>query len=304
MHPTRIGRRVTAKILTVAAGSLALALGASVTANASQGAAGKAEAAQRTHSAVTAFTAAPPEDTWSFSIDGRDSAGDIWSYAPKSGGGFQTRVKVGSGMGSASALFKNDPAGDGTVYPYALIGTQLRVYKSATSGTGTLVGSGWDVYNTFVTPGNIGGSASPDLLARDKSGVLWEYLSNTSGTFAARIKVGSGWGAYSQIAGRDDLTGDGKADIVARDTTGTLWLYKGTGNSAAPFAARTKIGTGWNTYNKLIGLGDTNADGHNDLIARDTKGVLWLYQGTGDPSAPYQGRVQIGTSWNSYNYLF
>lgn len=32
---------------------------------------------------------------------------------------------------------------------------------------------------------------------------------------------------------------------------GALWLYRSTGKAAAPFATRTKIGSGWNTYNTL-----------------------------------------------------
>ncbi|KAF2774605.1 hypothetical protein [Streptomyces sp. OM5714] len=40
-------------------------------------------------------------------------------------------------------------------------------------------------------------------------------------------------------------------DLVARDSAGVLWLYRGTGSASAPYAARTKIGGGWNTYNVL-----------------------------------------------------
>ncbi|WP_225848033.1 VCBS repeat-containing protein [Streptomyces sp. HPF1205] len=306
-RPARSGRRVTAKLAAVTAGALALALGTTVAASASQGtqAAGKAETAQPVHSAKTAFSAQSPNTaaltTWSFGIDGRDSAGRMWSYAP---GDFSHRDQTGYGMNNASAFFKNNPAGNGTVYTYARFGGTLRIFRDASADAGDPIGNGWDVYNAFVTPGNIGGASNPDLLARDKSGVLWEYLSYSDGNFAKRVKVGGGWNTYNQIAGRDDLTGDGKPDIVARDSSGVLWLYKGTGNYKAPFTARTRIGSGWNTYNKILGLGDTNADYHNDLIARDYKGVLWLYKGTGSASAPYQKRVQIGTGWNTYNYLF
>jgi hypothetical protein len=295
------------RLLAVAAGSLALALGTSVAASASQGpgTAGKAETAkQAVHHTAFSTNSAPPEDTWQFGLDGRDSAGNVWNYPPKSTGGFGARVKSGTGLGGVSAFFKNNSANDGQVNVYARFGGQLRIFTSSTSSTGSVIGNGWDIYSAFVTPGNIGGAANPDLLARDKGGVLWEYLSNSNGTFAPRVKVGAGWNIYSQIAGRDDITGDGKADIVARDYSGNLWLYKGTGNYKAPFATRTKIGAGWNIYNKILALGDTNVDGHNDLIARDSKGVLWLYEGTGNAAAPYQKRVQIGTGWNIYNYLF
>ncbi|GHE97147.1 hypothetical protein GCM10014715_61790 [Streptomyces spiralis] len=100
-----------------------------------------------------------------------------------------------------------------------------------------------------------------------------------------------------------DLTGDGKADLVARDGSGVLWLYKGTGSASAPYAARTKIGGGWNTYNSLTSAGDLTGDGKADLVARDGSGVLWLYKGTGSASAPYAARTKIGGGWNAYNAL-
>ncbi|MGW0940541.1 hypothetical protein [Streptomyces sp. NPDC002666] len=57
--------------------------------------------------------------------------------------------------------------------------------------------------------------------------------------------------ALGRLAGTADLTGGGKAVLTARDNARTLWLYRGTGKAATPFAARTGIGGGWNTYNIL-----------------------------------------------------
>lgn len=88
---------------------------------------------------------------------------------------------------------------------------------------------------------------------------------------------------------------------MARDTSGNLWLYKGTGNAAAPWAARIKVGGGWNTYNAFAAVGDITGDGHADLVARDSGGTLWLYKGTGSASAPYAAKVRIGSGWNVYN---
>ncbi|MFI1094222.1 FG-GAP repeat domain-containing protein [Streptomyces sp. NPDC020917] len=44
------------------------------------------------------------------------------------------------------------------------------------------------------------------------------------------------------LNGVGDLDGDGKADLTARDTTDILYFYNGTGNAAAPCAARVQIG--------------------------------------------------------------
>ncbi|WP_175439266.1 hypothetical protein [Streptomyces vilmorinianum] len=49
-----------------------------------------------------------------------------------------------------------------------------------------------------------------------------------------------------------DLNSDGKADLVARDASGALWYYQGTGVAAKPYAARVKVGTGWQQFNLLF----------------------------------------------------
>ncbi|MBO0916447.1 FG-GAP repeat domain-containing protein, partial [Streptomyces laculatispora] len=141
--------------------------------------------------------------------------------------------------------------------------------------------------------------------ARDTKGDLYLYLGYGDGTVTKRIKVGYGWDIYSEIAGNGDLNGDGKNDIVARDKSGVLWLYKGTGNQKAPYAKRTKIGSGWNQYNTVFAPGDIDLDGTADLVARNAAGELYLYRGTGNAATPYKPKANIGTSgWNTYRLLF
>ncbi|MFF3247374.1 FG-GAP repeat domain-containing protein [Streptomyces sp. NPDC002870] len=168
----------------------------------------------------------------------------------------------------------------------------------------SLIGSGWQGYNalTKLSPLSADRSAG-DLVARDSSGVLWYYRNVDGGPFAPRARVGAGWNIYNQLTGSGDLNADGKPDLVARDTTGTLWLYRGTGSAAAPFAARTKIGPGWNIYKQLAGTVDLTGDGQPDLVARDTTGTLWLYRGTSSATAPFATRTKIGPGWNIYSQL-
>ncbi|WUH91127.1 VCBS repeat-containing protein [Streptomyces sp. NBC_00433] len=299
--------------MAVAAGALALTLGTTVAASASGGGTGTLAAGsgatlnsapQHGRTAFsTADDTAAAGSTWMFGIDGRDSAGNIWDYPPNAKGGFGAKKRTGTDLGGATAFFKINSANTEKVNVYARFGTQLRIYGGSSSA-GTVVSSGWKGYNAFVTPGNLGGAANPDLLARDTSGVLWEYLSYSNGSFSSRVRVGGGWQIYGDLAGFGDLTGDGKADIVARDSAGGLYLYKGTGNYKAPFASRVKIGSGWNVYNRIIGLGDNNADGKYDLIARRTGGALFFFPGTGNAAAPFGARQQIGTGWSVFNYLF
>ncbi|MFE5592691.1 FG-GAP repeat domain-containing protein [Streptomyces sp. NPDC056549] len=169
--------------------------------------------------------------------------------------------------------------------------------------TETAVGSGWDAYDRIVTPGNIGGTEHSDLIARDRTGVLWSYAGTGEATapFATRARVGGGWGGYAELTAGSDLTGDGRPDLVATDKSGDLWLYKGTGSVTTPFAARTKVGGGWGVYNKIVATGNIGGGPAGDLVARDTAGVLWLYLGKGDGT--FAARTRIGSGWNRYGEI-
>ncbi|MFD8643931.1 FG-GAP repeat domain-containing protein [Streptomyces zaomyceticus] len=162
----------------------------------------------------------------------------------------------------------------------------------------TEIGYAWHIYDRVETTRNITGSALPDLVARDKKGGLWLYQGNSTGGYGGRSWIGGGWQVYDQIAAGSDLNRDGRPDLVATDKTGALWLYKGTGVTKAPFAPRTRIGHGWNTYDRIAATGNIGGDPSGDLVARDRSGVLWLYLGRGDGT--FAARTKIGGGWNTY----
>ncbi len=169
------------------------------------------------------------------------------------------------------------------------------------AGAKTYLGSGWGVYDRVEAAGNLGGSPVGDLLARDKSGVLWLYQGKGTGNFAARVQVGGGWQAYDKITAGSDLTGDGRTDALATDRSGVLWLYAGTGSATKPFLPRKKIGTGWGVHNDITAVGNIAGGTAGDLVARDKDGVLWLYLGKGDGT--FAPRTRIGGGWNAFGPL-
>ncbi|MFI6961715.1 FG-GAP repeat domain-containing protein [Streptomyces sp. NPDC050255] len=249
--------------------------------------------------------AAAAAATVSSALYGIDKAGNSYGYTQDQKGAFLARKsnsndnwadikdlgQVNNGTDpQTDGLWARDYSGSLYYMPWELSGFR--------------VGGGWNIYNKIVSAGNFGGAGAGDLLARDGSGVLYLYLGTGNGKLTTRYKVGNGWNAYNQIAGNGDLTGDGKHDIVAQDKSGILWLYKGTGNYKAPFAARTKVGAGWNAYNLLISTGDLDYDGKADLLARDKSGILWRYSGTGNAASPYKARVKIGGGWSTYRLLY
>ncbi|MFQ6142344.1 FG-GAP repeat domain-containing protein [Streptomyces seoulensis] len=248
---------------------------------------------------------AQPGDAPVNALYGVDGKGDLYGYPPTGEGGLDSRIWSGDNWQNTSFVTQVDQNSDGSSDGiWDVTGGKL-YYTPWGATTNTVVGSGWNIYNRVFSAGNLGGAGADDLLARDGSGVLWLYLGYGNGKLTTRYKVGSGWNAYTEITGKGDLSGDGKDDIVARDSSGVLWLYKGTGNYKAPFASRVKIGSGWNTYNKLVSVGDIDIDGITDLVARDKSGALYLYKGTGNAAAPYASRVKIGAGgWNTYRLLF
>nr|WP_141726301.1 choice-of-anchor D domain-containing protein [Actinacidiphila rubida] len=244
----------------------------------------------------------------------RDTTGTLWQYRTTGNAAapFQARQKVGGGWQVYNALISlSTRTATAHADLVARDASGVLWYYAGTGNTTTplaprvRVGAGWGIYGTMTGVGDVTGDGKADLVARDSSGVLWLYRGTgvASAPFAARTRIGAGWGIYGTMTGVGDVTGDGKADLVARDSSGVLWLYRGTGVASAPFAARTRVGSGWNTYGMLTAVGDVTGDGKADLVARDATGVLWLYRGTGVTSAPFAARSRVGSGWNTYNAL-
>jgi hypothetical protein len=167
------------------------------------------------------------------------------------------------------------------------------------------IGGGWQIYDTIESVGDVVGQDSPDftpeLVARDRDGVLWLYSGREDGGLTARVRVGGGWQVYTHLAGGSDLTGDGRPDLTAVDAAGRLWLYRSTGDPARPFQTRKQIGTGWTIYNLVTAVGNLAGAPAGDLVARDKDGVLWLYLSKGDGT--FTQRTRISGGWLSYSEI-
>ncbi|MGW6557545.1 hypothetical protein [Streptomyces hydrogenans] len=140
-----------------------------------------------------------------------------------------------------------------------------------------------------------------DVLVRDADGTLKAYDTNQLQRIYEEWNrpleptvLGTGWNTYTLMASPSERT------VVGRDRDGVLWIHEGEGQKLLP---RTKVGGGWQVYNKITGGSDLNGDGRGDLLATDTNGVLWFYASTGDATTPFKPRVQIGGGWQQYNLL-
>ncbi|WP_260696902.1 VCBS repeat-containing protein, partial [Streptomyces sp. 130] len=276
----------------------------------------------------------------------RTPAGDVYFYAGTGDAAkpFKARVKVGYGWDVYNQIIGVDdldgdglgelvarkPNGDSYVYVPIGDGT----FRAREAGS-----TGWDGYALIVGAGGNPDWGKHRVLARTKAGGLYWYDSRNNGTFRPRGHngeaegwndvglampsslgsdglgellqnydgslyindefIGEGWQVYNNLTGPGDLSGDGKGDLLARDTKGDLYLYQGDG-LGLKFAAKVKVGYGYDTYTALVGAGDLSGDGIADVVARDTKGDLYLYKGTGKAAKPLSARVKIGYGYNTY----
>ncbi|MFI1655538.1 FG-GAP repeat domain-containing protein [Streptomyces sp. NPDC020472] len=171
--------------------------------------------------------------------------------------------------------------------------------------SGTLTVGGPHLPHSFTD------GVDPDLLIKTSGGHLGAY--DTSQVLAynpdgpvpwVSAKWGTaGWGVYDHLVTPGDIGGAAHADVLGRDRYGVLWQHLGTGDSRKPFAPRTRVGTGWQTYRLLTGGSDLTGDGRPDLVGVDRAGVAWLHKGTGGWSKPFAGRVRIGGGWGAYNLV-
>lgn len=230
----------------------------------------------------------------------RTFSGELYSYAPNGTGGFMARQDLGgggefidvmAGMGGEQSWGKKWLLGvntTGSLYGYVPNNKGTFFSRSPASDAGAFAG-----VSNFALGVSPTDSAEPELLF-SYNGTL--YNGSREG-----VAITTGW-SYNLMVGPGDLSGDGKSDLLARNSSGQLYLFKGTGTGTG-YTSRTLVGSGWGTYNAIIGAGDMSGDGRADILARSTDGTLYMFKGTGNASAPFAGRTKLSTGFNAYNKI-
>ncbi|MGW6418167.1 FG-GAP repeat domain-containing protein [Streptomyces sp. NPDC055055] len=147
------------------------------------------------------------------------------------------------------------------------------------------------------------GAKRPEVLTLSVLGRLELFTNVDISLGGNRSWSGLGWNIYNKVFSAGDVSGDGRPDLLARTPAGELYVYLSTGNTAAPFGGRTKVGGGWQVYDQLIGLGDHDGDGRGDLVARTPAGELKYYGSTGDAAKPFKPATSAGTGWQQFNQI-
>ncbi|CAL9295691.1 FG-GAP repeat domain-containing protein [Streptomyces sp. SudanB25_2051] len=148
---------------------------------------------------------------------------------------------------------------------------------------------------SFAWDGVLGGASAPN------GAYTWQITATPDEGDPATASGGFG---VTREANPHDFTDNGSTDVLARDASGTLWrddLFDWPTGTQVTTAKREQIGRGWQIYNQIEAVGNLGGSPVGDLLARDTSGALWLYQGTG--TGGFTARAQVGSGWQIYDKL-
>ena len=140
----------------------------------------------------------------------------------------------------------------------------------------TVVPTSW----TVVATGDINGDGRDDILWRHTDGTISNWLGTANGGFTPNnangaVNVPNAWA----VVGLADFNGDGRDDILWRNTDGTIsnWLGTAAGGYTPNNAnAAVNVSNNW----QIVGLGDFNGDGRDDILWRNTDGTISNWLGT------------------------
>ncbi len=131
--------------------------------------------------------------------------------------------------------------------------------------------------------------------------LITNWLGEDDGGFAANFansaaNVATSW----QVVGTGDFDGDGNDDILWRHDSGliTNWLGEDDGGFADNFAnAAANVATSWH----VVGTGDFNGDGEDDILWRHDSGLItnWLGEDDGGFAANNAHALnQVSLDWS------
>ncbi|MCB8906298.1 MULTISPECIES: VCBS repeat-containing protein [unclassified Streptomyces] len=145
----------------------------------------------------------------------------------------------------------------------------------------------------------------PEILTLSVLGSL-EMFGDVSTTEVAQRRwtaIGGGFHVYNKVFSPGDVNGDRRADLMARAHTGELFVFLATGDRTSPFMGRVQVGSGWQVYDQIVGIGDNDGDGKGDVLTRTPAGDVSFHGSTGDALKPFKAPRSIGFGWDIYNQI-
>ena len=156
------------------------------------------------------------------------------------------------------------------------LGTSSGGFTNNGANTSLFFSPEWKVVGTT----DVNGDGKADMLLRRDDGWLTDWIGTASGSFVNNGETCSLFFAPEwKIVSTGDFNGDGYGDILLRRDDGWVTNWLGTaGGTFTNNGANTALffSTDW----KVIGTGDVNGDGKDDLILRRDDGWITDWLGT------------------------
>ncbi|MFI7648877.1 trypsin-like serine protease [Micromonospora sp. NPDC049460] len=196
------------------------------------------------------------------SIMAMKTTGELYIYNTDGGGNFVGGGKlIGTGWANFTALMvTNNWMGNNR--PSLLVrksnGDLIRYTSNGAGGwenpSGTRIGTGWNGFNLFLTPGAWKGDGLEVIIGRTSTGYLKMYQSDGKGgwTNPAGTQIGSGWGGFKSIMTLGDWNGDNMMDMLGVNSSNQMRLYTTNGKGQWIDASGKVISSGWGSYNLIF----------------------------------------------------
>lgn len=188
--------------------------------------------------------------------------GTLTQYETDGQGDFTTPngVVIGHGFNIFSTiLVVNNWTGDGLPDMLGITpdGTMVLYegdeHGGFTTTNGTVIGHGFNIFNSILTPGTWTGDGNQALIGRlsDGSIRLYESAENAAGGFTTStgVQIGVGFNVFSKMLTLGDWSGDDQLDMLGITGDGTMLLYDTDGHGNFINNTGITIGTGFQGLN-------------------------------------------------------
>ncbi len=152
----------------------------------------------------------------------------------------------------------------------------------------------------IIATGDFNGDNRDDILWRNTNGQFGTWLANANGSFsynaaAGLVSVTNDW----KIVGVGDFNGDKRADVLWRNDDGQFGNWLGNANGSFSYnaaAGLTMVDSAW----QIVGTGDYNGDGRDDLLWRNSNGDFGNWLASANGGFAYNAAARITPMANSW----
>jgi hypothetical protein len=217
-------------------------------------------------------------------------------------GGFAAATTHSIGTMGTVQVEARDLNNDGRRDLIALTGFDIVVLLNSASGFGapTAFTTKNIGESMFFALGDISGDGKLDAVASNLDGSASLLVNDGAGAFGLPV-IFSGSGGQGGRIDVGDLDEDGKLDVVVGGVTnaqvGMVSVLRNQGGST--FAAHVDYLTGSSYAPRALAIGDTNADGHLDVVAGSAGGNSDIELLLGNGNGTFSGAVAMAADFPS-----